>query len=238
MKLLIIEDNPLLAAKIRRQLSRWYVAEVANSGDAGLRAFANQTFAAALIDLGLPDIPGLEVCKRIRELNSEVPVLVLTGVDTTKSRVELLNAGADDYLTKPFDIQELHARINALLRRRSKTIANSIQVGNLSIYPSERRVFRDGTQIELRRKEYDILEYLVQNCGRIASRQMIINHVWPETGRSWIGSVDVHVKQLRDKVDKPFSYPLIKTCYGVGYAVECPVEIKQKGELRHEKSAA
>lgn len=223
MKILVIEDNPRLSARIKQQLQKSYITEVANSGDEGLEKIANGDYDLALLDLGLPDIPGLEVCKQIREITNRLPILVLTGVDTTTSRVELLDAGADDYVTKPFDIAELKARINALGRRRERSESQPLLViGDLVLDPASREVSRDGSPIKLRRKEFDILEYLLTNSGRVLSREMIVNHAWPITSNTWSGSVDVHIKQLRDKIDRPFSYPLIKTSYGVGYMVELP----------------
>lgn len=229
MKILIIEDNPRLAERIKNQLQKWYIVELAQSGTEGIQAVSANSFDLILLDLGLPDMTGLEVCKHLRDISTDVPILVVTGVDTTLSRVELLDTGADDYITKPFEPSELIARINALSRRRSRSAVQPlIIVGNLIINPASRKVERDGKPITLRRKEFDILEYLAINKGRVMSRQMIINHAWSSTSSSWIGSVDVHIKQLRDKIDKPFSYPLIKTSYGVGYMVEVPTETKKE----------
>lgn len=227
MKILVIEDNPRLSDRIKRQLQKWYIVEQAISGHDGIQLVASTEFDCILLDLGLPDMNGLEVCKKLRELTLDVPILILTGVDTTASRVELLDAGADDYLAKPFDPPELHARINALIRRRTRSAAQKyLTIGDLVLDPESRKVTRSGQSIHLRRKEFDILEYLVMNQGRVMSRQMIINHAWSSTSNSWIGSVDVHIKQLRDKVDKPFEYPLIKTSYGVGYTVEMPQSVQ------------
>lgn len=227
MKLLIIEDNPRLSARMKQQLQKWYIVEVADSGDEGLRLASTDSFDLILLDLGLPDTPGLEVCRQLRQLTRETPILIVTGIDTVASRVELLEAGADDYITKPFDISEMRARINALARRRERNAAIPlIVVGDLVIDPAKRTVNRNGVPITLRRKEFDILEYLAAHVGRVVSRQMIINHAWPITTKGWTGSVDVHIKQLRDKVDKPFSYPLIKTSYGIGYMVDIPEEVK------------
>ena len=232
MKLLVIEDNPRLAVRIKQQLQRWYIIETASSGDEGIRLASTHTFDLVMLDLGLPDTPGLEVCRAIRSLSADIPILIVTGIDTTKSRVALLDAGADDYITKPFDLSELRARINALTRRRVRNESSPIiTLGDLTIEPSSRKVIRAGIEVLLRKKEYDIFEYLALNAGRVLSRQMIINHAWTTTSTSWTGSVDVHIKQLRDKVDKPFNYPLIKTLYGVGYMVDIPEEFKkQKGE--------
>lgn len=231
MKVLVIEDNPRLSMRIKQQLRRWYIVETASSGDEGLRLASTELFDMILLDLGLPDTPGLEVCRQLRVLLPNIPILIVTGIDTIESRVELLDSGADDYVTKPFDIDELRARINALARRRSRSdLADVIEVGDLTINPSHRQVVRSGRQIDLRRKEFDILEYLASNPGRVMTRQMIINHAWSSTSASWTGSVDVHIKQLRDKVDKPFTYPLIKTSYGVGYSVVLPKSVtSQKG---------
>lgn len=228
MKILIIEDNPRLAERIKNQLQKWYIVELAPSGAEGLQAISAHSFDLVLLDLGLPDMTGLEVCKHIRDISSDIPILVVTGVDTTISKVELLDTGADDYITKPFEPPELIARINALSRRRNRSnVQPLIIAGDLIINPSSRKVERDGKQINLRRKEFDILEYLAINKGRVMSRQMIINHAWSSTSSSWIGSVDVHIKQLRDKIDKPFSYPLIKTSYGVGYMIEVPIRLNK-----------
>lgn len=228
MKILIIEDNPRLAERIKNHLQKWYIVELAQSGAEGLQAISAHSFDLVLLDLGLPDMTGLEVCKHIRDISSDIPILVVTGVDTTISKVELLDTGADDYITKPFEPPELIARINALSRRRNRSdVQPLIIAGDLIINPSSRKVERDGKQITLRRKEFDILEYLAINKGRVMSRQMIINHAWSSTSSSWIGSVDVHIKQLRDKIDKPFSYPLIKTSYGVGYMIEVPIHLNK-----------
>lgn len=223
MKILIIEDNPRLSLRMKQQLQKWYVIETANTGDEALHLISTETFDFISLDLGLPDIPGLELCKQIRNITSEIPILVITGTDTTASRVELLDAGADDYITKPFELSELKARITALTRRsRRGEIINFIKIGDLTINPASRVVTRNNTPIHLRRKEFDILEYLATNEGRVMSREMIIHHAWPSTSNGWTGSVDVHIKQLRDKVDKPFEYPLIKTSYGVGYMIQRP----------------
>lgn len=220
MKILVIEDNPRLADRIKRQLQKSFIVEIAQSGNEGLQLVVNNNFDIILLDLGLPDMSGLEVCKHLRNISLDIPILVVTGIDTSISRVELLDTGADDYITKPFDPPELIARIHALSRRRARSASqDEIKIGDLTISANSRTVMRSNTEITLRRKEFDILEYLALNQGRVMSRQMIINHAWPSTSASWIGSVDVHIKQLRDKVDKPFDYPLIKTSYGVGYMI-------------------
>lgn len=221
MKILIVEDNLRLVERMKYRLEKWYVIETASTGHEALTMASSHEFNAVLLDLGLPDMNGLEVCQRIREASPDMPIIIITGVDEVVSKVQLLDAGADDYITKPFDAQELRARINALIRRRPRLPSLSIlKAGDLIIDPSRRLVSRSGEPITLRRKEFDILEYLVINKGRVLTRDMIVSHAWTSTSSSWTGSVDVHVKHLRDKVDKPFSYPLIKTVYAVGYMID------------------
>jgi len=223
MKVLVIEDNPRLADRIKHLLQRHYLIELASSGDEAISIATTQTTDVILLDLGLPDMNGLEVCQKIRELGVTAPILVLTGMDDIPTKVELLNTGADDYMTKPFDANELKARINALERRRNRTPPEEdLKAQDLVLSPAKRTVTRNGIEVNLRRKEFDILEYLLKNKGRVLSRQMIINHAWISTSAAWTGSVDVHIKQLRDKVDRPFHIPIIKTIYGVGYSINVP----------------
>ncbi len=227
MKILVIEDNPRLGQRIKRQLQKLHVAEVAQSGAEGIQLASTGQFDIILLDLGLPDMPGIEVCKHLRNLSADIPILVVSGVDTAPSRVDLLNTGADDYITKPFEPSELFARINALARRRARAENEpDIIIGDLIINIGSRTASRAGVTLNLRRKEFDILEYLCINRGRVMSRQMIINHAWSSSSASWTGSVDVHIKQLRDKLDKPFSYPLLHTSYGVGYMIDTPKEME------------
>ncbi len=227
----MIEDNPRLAERMKQQLQKQFIVEVAESGSVGIQLAAEHQYDLILLDLGLPDMTGHEVCKHIRSLGSTAPIMVVSGIDTTDSRVALLDTGADDYITKPFDVPELIARINALARRHVHTThIPTLSIGDLRINRAARTVTRAHQTIKLRKKEFDILEYLVLNRGRVLPRQMIINHAWPSTSDTWTGSVDVHIKQLRDKVDRPFSYPLIQTSYGVGYIVDMPKRTNQTKE--------
>lgn len=226
MKLLVIEDNPRLSDRMKSLLKKRFIVEVAFSGDQAISSLVANEVDLILLDLGLPDMPGQEVCQKIRELGINVPILIVTGIDDTLSKVSLFESGADDYITKPFDAGELQARIDALLRRKERgNLENQIKIADIIIDSSKRSVVRAGKVINLRRKEFDILEYLALNQGRVLSRQMIINHAWTSTSSSWTGSVDVHIKQLRDKIDKPFTFPIIKTTYGVGYSINIPETI-------------
>jgi DNA-binding response OmpR family regulator len=221
MKILIIEDNRSIAHSLRKHLSQEYVVETASKAQMGLQKIATTKYAAIVLDLGLPDINGLQVCRTIRESGDSTPILVLTGIDSVNSRVTLLRSGADDYLTKPFDSEELKARIGALSRRRNKTIENSIiTLHDVSMDVVKREVTRSGRKIVLRRKEFDILKYLLINKGRSVTREMILDNVWETGTESWNNTIDVHIKYLRDKIDRPFSFPIIKTAYGIGYSVD------------------
>lgn len=223
MKLLVVEDNERLVERIRRQLGAHYLIDAVSSGVEALEKTSAINYAVILLDLGLPDMNGLDVCKQLRKNNILTPILIVTGTNTVESRVDLLSAGADDYISKPFNADELRARIAALSRRQPIT-QNTTQIKylDLVIDSEKRQVYRGGKPIDLRRKEFDILEYLVANKGRVLTREMIINHAWDSSHSSWHSTVDVHIKHLRDKIDKPFKKKLIKTAYGLGYKVDVP----------------
>lgn len=221
MKILLIEDNVRLAERITHHLRKQFVVEVAQNGRDGKNKALSRAYSIILLDLHLPDVYGLEICKQLRAEGLLMPILVISGDREVESKVNLLNTGADDYIVKPFDSAELTARIHALLRRYPKEYnQNVISVKDLVIDINGRKVQRGGVPIELRRKEFDILEYLVMNKGRAVTRSMIIDNVWNDAKDSWHNTVDVHVKYLRDKVDRPFDTALIKTAYGVGYMVD------------------
>jgi len=221
MKILLIEDNYSLAESLKKQLGKNFVVEMAHTGEEGLQHALAGGQDVIILDLSLPDMGGYDICRTIRLSNVHTPILILTGADDITSRVSLLNAGADDYVTKPFSIAELKARLGALLRRAPTVSASAvITVQDLVIDPNRRRVERGGVPIDLRRKEFDILEYLARNRGRPVTRAMILDHAWDGTKDTWNNTVDVHIKHLRDKVDRPFGEPLIKTAYGIGYMID------------------
>jgi DNA-binding response OmpR family regulator len=221
MKILLVEDNSRLAERISYHLSKAYIVDAVSSGEEALEKIQHIEYGVVLLDLGLPGISGLDVCKNMRTLGFNHPILVLTGSGGSADKVGLLDAGADDYVTKPFDKDELRARIAAVGRRQYRShIRTHIEYRDLKIDTEQQLVSRAGIKINLRRKEFDILEYLITNRGRIMTRNMIMNHVWSSTTNSWTSTVDVHIKHLRDKVDKPFTEQYIKTAYGLGYKVD------------------
>lgn len=221
MKLLLIEDHTRLAERVSHHLSKQFVVDITNRGKDGIVKALQHPYDAIILDLNLPDTHGLEVCRALRAKGITAPILVLTGIDETKSRVNLLDSGADDYVLKPFNPDELSARMRALVRRRDNGYNNHIiRYKDLMIDSNSRRVERAGREIKLRRKEFDILEYLVANRGRAITRNMILDHAWNGARDGWYNTVDVHIKYLRDKIDRPFKTPLIKTAYGIGYMVD------------------
>jgi DNA-binding response OmpR family regulator len=222
MKILVVEDNERLADRVKRRLSPHSV-DICDTGNAAIRKVSSVDYDVIVLDLGLPDQSGSLVCEKIRKLKIDVPILVLTGNTEKNTIVQLLNHGADDYMVKPFDNDELKARVSALGRRLARRLpSQSIQLRDLTINSDTRSVMRSGVVIDLRKKEYEILNYLVINAGRILTREMIISHIWDEDKVGWVSTVDVHIKHLRDKVDKPFAEPLIKTAYGIGYFIDDP----------------
>jgi len=220
-KVLVVEDNKSLAKSLKDWLGKHYQVTVAATGRQAITEAAQTQFDIIVLDLGLPDMTGQEVCQEIRDKGIKSPILILTATDRVSSRVSLLDIGADDYLLKPFYIGELQARLRALLRRgNSPATAHIIRVGDLSLDSARRQVERAGTSIQLRRKEFDILEYLMHNRGTVVTRTMIINNSWEAGADRWNNTVDVHIKYIRDKVDRPFKQKLIKTAYGVGYMID------------------
>jgi DNA-binding response OmpR family regulator len=221
MKLLVVDDNKRLADRVKQQLVKTYLVDVAHTGEQALECVLHMDYAVITLDLGLPDISGEEVCRRLRGMGIHTPVLVLSGESSMDTRVRLLESGADDYIVKPFHVEELKARIAALARRpplrKSKRLLTH---RDLVIDSDERKVYRNGQAIDLRRKEYDILEYLVSNSGRTVTREMILSQAWDTDKVSLDGTVDVHIKHLRDKIDRPSQESLIKTVYGLGYKVD------------------
>ena len=221
MRILFIEDDKETAQTIKEELESYFVVEVVHTGEDGeYQAYVND-YDVILLDYMLPGINGIEVCTKIRAANNGVPILMLTANDDIPNKVGALEAGADDYLTKPFNFDELLARIRALLRRqRTVTGTNILKVEDLIYDVNKKVVTRHGIPLTLRRKELYLLEYLMRNAGQIITREMIFNHVWDSENDSLTNTIDVHIKYLRDRVDKNFDKKLIKTVHGLGYKIE------------------
>jgi heavy metal response regulator len=220
MRILLVEDEKKVAEFVARGLrAERFAVDIANDGTGGWEMATAYNYDLIILDLMLPGLNGTEVLKRLRRNGSEVPVLVLTARDGMSEKVENFEAGADDYLTKPFAFAELLMRVKALLRRGTTDRSSVLRVGDLEVDRMSQQVRRAGKKIELTAKEYSLLEYLVANAGRVLSRTMIIEHVWDQSFEGLTNIVDVYVRHLRSKVDVAQPKKLIHTVRGVGYSV-------------------
>lgn len=220
MRLLLVEDEKKVADFVARGLRAERLAvDVAYDGASGWDMASTVDYDLIILDLMLPGITGGELLKRLRRNGRDCPILVLTARDATNDKVQTFEAGADDYLTKPFAFAELKVRVRALLRRQPSTRSNLLRVGDLEVDRLGQQVRRAGKRIELTSKEYGLLEYLASHPGRVMSRTMIIEHVWDQSFEGLTNIVDVYVRHLRTKIDDPFPTKLIKTVRGVGYSL-------------------
>jgi DNA-binding response OmpR family regulator len=220
MRLLLVEDEKKVSDLVARALrAERYAVDVADDGTQGWQLADNYDYDLIILDLMLPGLSGAELLRRVRHKNQRVPILVLTARDATAEKVHQFEAGADDYLTKPFAFAELVMRVKALLRRGPVVRSSVLKVADLELDRLTQQVRRAGRRIELTPKEYALLEYLAANPGRVLSRTMIIEHVWDQSFEGLTNIVDVYVRHLRAKVDDPFPVKLIRTVRGVGYGL-------------------
>lgn len=218
MRILIAEDDAPLASFIAKAFkSEDHSTEIAPSGDEALLRIQKGAFDLLILDLNLPVIPGAEVLSKVRSGNADIPILILTATDEVGERVACLDAGADDYLTKPFSFSELSARIRAVLRRKTRAGHAHLKVADLELDYMQRTVQRGGRNIDLTPKEFGLLEYFMRNPGRKITRNMIIEHVWKLSPDTMTNVVDVYVNYLRKKIDEGAKIKLIRTIRGVGY---------------------
>jgi DNA-binding response OmpR family regulator len=218
MRLLVVEDNPKMATLIRKGLTeQGYAVDVAHSGHDGEFMAAGETYDAVILDLMLPDQDGLIVCRNLRRRGIHTPILMLTALSTTQDKVTGLDAGADDYLTKPFEFDELVARLRALLRRGQGLEASNLKFEDVELDLLRRTATRAGKKIRLTTKEFALLEYFLRYPNRVLSRTAIGEHVWDMNFEPDSNVIDVYVSMLRRRVDKGFARPLIHTVIGAGY---------------------
>ena len=218
MRILIVEDDVALASFVRKGLeAEHHAVDTAQDGEQGRSMAIGIEYDLVVLDLNLPGVDGLSVLRTIRQRKMNLLVMILTARNRIEDRVQCLDSGADDYLTKPFSFLELSARVRALLRRSHLPSASVLKVRDLNLDRVERKVERGGRHIELTTKEFALLEYMMRNAGRSLTRAMIIEHVWNLTFDSATNVVDVYINYLRRKVDDGFQTALIHTVRGVGY---------------------
>jgi DNA-binding response OmpR family regulator len=224
MKIMIVEDDREIATAMREGLDEaGYITQIVRDGERALRAAEMGLFDLILLDLMLPSMDGIEVCRRLRSSRMNVPILMVTARDSVPERVTGLEAGADDYLVKPFVFDELLARVRVLLRREGTLKGGRIEIDNLVVETRTRTAFRGGREIPLTCREYSLLEALARHTGQILSRNAIQDRVWSDE-HSMSNTVDVCVKKLRKKIDEGSECRLIHTVYGVGYVLRIEPE--------------
>lgn len=220
MRVLLIEDDVTIARLLKEGLEdESYAVDVANDGSEGYRTAAAD-YDVIILDIMLPGMNGYEVCRTLRNDGDKTPILMLTARDTERDIVEGLDTGADDYLAKLFSFDVLLARIRALLRRPNEKLEEILQVGDLKLDPSSKKVTRASQEINLTAKEYGVLEYLMRNKGKVLSKEQIISHVWDFDADVLPNNVELFIMFLRRKIDKPFKSKLIHTVSGFGYKLE------------------
>ena len=221
MRILLVEDDTAIARSLKEGLEdESYAVDVANDGSEGYRTAAADDYDVIILDIMLPGMNGYEVCRALRNDGNKTPILMLTARDAERDIVEGLDTGADDYLAKPFSFDVLLARIRALLRRPNEKLEEILQVGDLKLDPSLKKVTRASQEINLTAKEYGVLEYLMRNKGKVLSKEQIISHVWDFDADVLPNNVELFIMFLRRKIDKPFKSKLIHTVSGFGYKLE------------------
>jgi two-component system OmpR family response regulator len=221
MRLLVVEDDAKLVRALERGFQReGYAVDLARTGHEALTQASEHDYDAVVLDVMLPGADGFSVCRELRRRERWVPVLMLTARDLVTDRIRGLDAGADDYLVKPFDFGELLARVRALIRRGPSERPPVLQVGDLRVDPATHVVTRAGREVELTVREFAVLHFLAQRAGEVVSREQLLEHVWEEGEDGSTNVVDVYIGYLRKKLEQPFRRPLIRTVRGVGFRLE------------------
>jgi DNA-binding response OmpR family regulator len=223
MRILIIEDEEKLAKSLAQGLTRsGYAADYVLDGESGERRIElyKGDYDLIILDLMLPGKSGFEVCRSIRAQGLMTPILVLTARDATDDKVKALDSGGDDYLVKPFSFEELLARVRALLRRPHEALPGELKVKDIVLKPAEREVYRGGKKIDLTLKEFELLQYLMRNPGKVLNREDIYVHLWDFAANSMSNIIDVHVKNLRKKLGDEGHEKILETIRGVGYRLQ------------------
>ena len=221
MRILVIEDEVKIAQFVKRGLKEeGYAVDVANDGEEGHFMLSSNEYDAIILDLMLPKIDGLTLCRTLRKEGNQTPIIMLTAKDTVKDKVKGLDSGADDYLPKPFAFEELLARVRVLLRKKDNRVQTQLKVDDLVMDLLTHKVMRGEREIELTVKEYALLEYLMRNAGNIVTRTMISEHVWDINFDTFTNVIDVYINYLRNKIDSGSENKMIHTVRGKGYLLK------------------
>lgn len=221
MNILIIEDDTLLAEFTKRSLrAQNHHVSVVHDGSSGFKRAQSGAYDAIILDILLPGKDGLSICNELRRMKVETPIMILSSKTSEESRITGLDAGADDYMVKPFSRNELSARLRAITRRPSTVVQSNLQVGDLILDPVTRRVTRAGTVIGLRPKEFELLEYMMRNQGIALQKHVLLSKVWHIYSKAASNRLEVYIRQLRQKIDQPYESKLIHTVRGVGYTLD------------------
>jgi DNA-binding response OmpR family regulator len=223
LRILLVEDNRRLSNSLRMSLEEdGYAVDPAYDGQEGEELAEIYPYDAIILDIMLPIKDGIEVCRELRNKHINTPILMLTARDSVEDRVTGLDSGAEDYLVKPFALEELRARLRALLRRDSTDKSGVLRVADLSLEPATHFVERDGKSVQLTAKEFSLLEYFMRNPNRVITREMAESHIWSYDFQAMSNVVDVYVRRLRRKIDDPYEVKLIETLRGTGYRLRDP----------------
>lgn len=223
MRILVVEDEQKIASFIKTglELEAWAV-DIANDGESGLDLATSESYDVIMLDLMLPKVSGVDVCRELRQTGNHTPILILTAKGATDDKIQCLNIGADDYLVKPFVFEELVARIRALSRRPAQQIRSIYKIKDLEMDTIKKQVTRDDTKINLSKREFALLEFLLKNAGTVKSKDEIVQNIWSYEDDILPNTVEVYVNYIREKIDKPFPNckPLISTVRGHGYMID------------------
>lgn len=218
MNILVVEDDELTAEFIKHVLIKeHHYVRVCSDGIEGFKNAQSQKYDVILLDISLPNKDGLTICRDLRRLRVATPILILSSYADEQTKVNCLDAGADDYMTKPFGYKELLARFRSITRRPSLVIQSSLQAEDIVLNPESHGVSRGGVELHLRPKEYDLLEFMMRNPNTVLPKHVLLNKVWQIRSESASNRLEVYIRHLREKIDKPFKRKLIKTVHGIGY---------------------
>jgi DNA-binding response OmpR family regulator len=224
MNILVVEDDELTAEFIKRVLTReHHFVQTCHDGIAGFKKAQSHSYDALILDISLPGKDGIAICRELRRLVVNTPILMLSSYADEQTKITCLDAGADDYMTKPFGYKELLARLRSITRRPSVVVQSALALEDVVLDPESHGVSRGGVVLHLRPKEYDLLEFMMRNPNTVLPKHLLLNKVWQIRSESASNRLEVYIRHLREKIDKPFKRKLIKTVHGIGYRFDARI---------------